>query len=160
MGKRWKQLFPTTFEIYGLGILAIFAILLGPLRALKGINIILLVDNYNAVESLVGNAPGPPVIAAKSQLIWYRIAALNAAVWFGRVPPAKNIAELPKKLKISPVPSRRTANYHCLQKSYELISAATMAIATGQTTQPLPRPTKKPGLWELTSVGYGGSFVG
>ena len=50
-----------------------------------------------------------------TQLIWYRAADLNSAVWFGRAPSAKNIADLPTKLKDLPFPSRHIANFACLQ---------------------------------------------
>ena len=111
VGPHWKKLFSKTAEIYGLEMLAIFAILFDPLSDLSGLNIVFFVDNNNSLEALVSNAPGPPVIAAMTQLIWYRIAELNAAVWFERVPSTKNIADLPTKRKEMPYPSRHIANF-------------------------------------------------
>ena len=84
VGPRWRVLFESTCAIYGLEMLAIFAILFDPLWGLTGLNITFFVDNNNDLQALVSNAPGPPVIAAMTQLIWYRIADLKAAVWFER----------------------------------------------------------------------------
>ena len=139
VGRKWKTLFDPAGEIYGLEMLAIFAIRIGPFADLTGLNIIFFVGNNNSLEGLVSNAPGPPVIAAMAQLIWYRIADLNAAVWFGRVPSTKNIADLSTKLKDLPIPSRHIANFTCLQSAFDLVVAATAAILNGQPVQPLQR---------------------
>ena len=118
-------------------MLAIFAILFDPLWDLTGLNITFFVDNNNALQDLVSNAPGPPVIADMAQLIWYRVADLKAAVWFERVPSTKNIADLPAKLKPIPFPSRHMANFLCLGRAFVSIQAATTAILTGHPVQPL-----------------------
>ena len=137
VGPHWGKLFDETSEIYGLEMLAIFAILFDPLSDLSGPNIVFFVDNNNSLEALVSNAPGPPVIAAMTQLIWYRITDLNAAVWFERVPSTKNIADLPTKRKEMPYPSRHIANFQCLQRAFDLITTAVSDMLAGRPVQPL-----------------------
>ena len=144
VGPHWKKLFADTCEIYGLEMLAICAILFDPLSDLTGLNITFFVDNNNSLDALVSNAPGPPVIAAMTQLIWYRIADLNAAVWFERVPSTKNIADLPTEMKQMPFPSRHIANFRCLQRAFDLIVASTAAIQAGKPAQPLQNPPFTP----------------
>ena len=60
VGKRWSRLFRDTSLIYGLEMLAIFAILFDPSVDLEGKNVTFYVDNNNALHALVSNAPGPP----------------------------------------------------------------------------------------------------
>ena len=89
MGRRWLGLFAPTSLIYGLKMIAIFAFLYDTTADLAGRNVTFYVDNNHALEALVSNAAGPPAIAAMPQLIWFRIAALNMAVWFGRTHRSK-----------------------------------------------------------------------
>ena len=117
-------------------MLEICAISFGPLSDLTGVNITVLVGNNNALGALVSNAPGPRVIAAMAQLIWRRIAGLNAAFWFEGVPSTRNIADLPTKMEILLFPSRHIANSKCLKRAFGLIAAATTAIANGQPAHP------------------------
>ena len=144
VGPHWRALFSETCEIYGLEMLAILAILFDPLSDLRGLNIMFFVDNNNALEALVSNAPGPRVIAAMTQLIWYRIAQLNAAVWFERVPSTKNIADLPTKMKPMPYPSDHIANFKCLRRVYDLIVTALADMDAGHPVKPpvYPYPDK------------------
>ena len=136
VGPHWRTLFASTCEIYGLEMLAILAILFDPLSDLTGLNIIFFADNNNSLEALVSNAPGPRVIAAMTQLIWYKIADLNAAVWFERVPSNKNIADLPTKLKPMPFPSAHITNFKCLKRAYDLIVAALADMEAGRPVRP------------------------
>ena len=137
VGPRWKKLSNDTCEIYGLEMLAIFAILFGPLSDLTGLNIVFFASNDNSLEAPVSNAPGPPAIAAMTQLIWYRIADLNAAAWFERVASTKNIAGLPTKLRQMPFSPRQIANFQCVRRACGLISAAMTDMAAGRPIQPL-----------------------
>ena len=72
-----------------------------------------------------------------TDLISYRIADLDAAVLFERVPSAKNIAPIPTKLKHMPPPPRHVESCKCLGMAIGLISTAMVDFAAGRPTQPL-----------------------
>ena len=137
VGPHWEKLFDETCENYGLEMLEIFAILFGPLSDHTGLDVVFFADNNNSLEALVSNAPGPPAIAAMTQLIWYRIADLNAALWLERAASAKNIADPPRKRKEMPYPSRHIANFRCLQRAFRLIPTAIADMKAGRPIQPL-----------------------
>ena len=92
--------------------------------------------NNNALEALVSNAPGPTVIAAVTQLFWFRIAELNLAVWFERVPPKKNIADRPTKLIPAQCTSLDAKTIRRLPRPPQLITAAELAMAEGRPLDP------------------------
>ena len=130
-GKHWAKLFETTALIYGLEMLAIFAVLFDPVVDLRGRNITFYVDNNNALAALVSNAPGPPVIAAMTQLIWLCILELGIAAWFERVPSKRNIADLPTKRIALPFASLQTMTFRCLRRCFELITRTERNIKNG-----------------------------
>ena len=131
VGPHWARLFDATALIYGLEMVAIFAILFDPEADLSGRNITFYLASNNALASLLSNAAGPPAIAAMAQLIWFRIAALDMAVWPERPPPKKNIADLPTKLGSIPPPSKFTKGFSPLKRFYGHIQKATKPIETG-----------------------------
>ena len=134
VGKRRVGLFASTALIYGLEIPAV---LFEPLSGLNGINVTCYADN-DALEALVSNAPGPPVIAAMAQLIWPRIAELNMEVWPERATSRMNISGHPTKLKLLPLPSRWARNSKCRPERYEIIILrGAQAIQLGQHILPI-----------------------
>ena len=136
VGEHWAKLFESTALIYGLEMLVIFAVLFDPLSDLYGQNVTFYVDNNNALQALVSNAPGPPEIAAATQLIWFRIAELNISAWFERAPSKKNTADLPTKHKPLPFTSGRAKNSQCLPRWSELIRTGMLSIKNGAPIDP------------------------
>ena len=116
VGKHWPRLFRDTALIYGLEMLAIFAVLIDPTVDLVVGNVTFYADSSNALQALASNAQGPPVIAAMTQLIWFRISELNMAAWFDRAPSKKNIADLPTNRIPAPFPSLTTKAFRCLPR--------------------------------------------
>ena len=75
-----------------------------------------------------------------TQLIRYRIAGLNAAVWFERAAVDQKHFGRTSDAENPPFPARRIANSQRLRRAYYLIANATKAITNGQPAQPLHRP--------------------
>ena len=136
VGRHWDTLFQKTALIYGLEMLAVFAILFGPCADLAGKTLRFTWVTIMRPMPWLAKLHDPPIIAAMTQLIWFRISELNMSVWFERAPSKKNIAALPTKRIPMPFASFTTKTFRCAKRCFRIITQSGLNMKAGLPVDP------------------------
>ena len=139
-GKRWETLFNKTNYIYGLKMLALLALAVGPMADIDGKAIVFYLDNVNAAKALVKNRSDTRSIHAVTLLNWHVLALMGGGVraWFEWFGSAFNLADLPTRMAPLPFPVRRKYQFRNLDRAHELIQEGLIFLGNGR---PVPTPT-------------------
>ena len=86
-GDRRRKSFGATCYIYGLGVLAVLAILLGKCNELRDKSVTSYIDNNNSLCALGKNEADPPEIQAMVGFVCNSIRDIRITPWFDRVSP-------------------------------------------------------------------------
>ena len=134
-GFRWRSTFAKTSFVYGLEILALFALLMQEGNDIRNQSVTFYIDNDNALQALVRNCAGPSVVQGLVALIWHRLRDLNVTPWFERVPSKRNIDDLPTRGVAIPFP---VTTFHTFKHSIKLnaiINKTTAHVVQGAPIQ-------------------------